>query len=80
MAIFNFEVAHRRRIGSQAIGDDRFGVPVSLQRLLEETTRCLFFPHLRHEALQDFTFMVDGSPKLMRLSIDFKTSLLCQHH
>ena len=70
------QIAHSRRIRFQSIGDDLFGLAVSLQRLLQEPQRRRFIPFLRDIALENFAFMIDCTPKIMDLSIDLHKNFI----
>ena len=70
------EFAHGSRVGTQAISDDRLHPPMPLQSLLQEPQCRRFVPFLGDVGFQDFTLMVDGSPEIMGLSVDFHVHLI----
>lgn len=46
------------------------------QSLLQESQRSGSVPFLRDEAFQDFALMIDGTPKIMTLTVDFYEDLI----
>lgn len=64
------EFAHGSLLGSHTIGDDCLGPAMALQGFLQKCQSSSFIPLSRHVALDNFTFMVDGAPKVMLLPVD----------
>ena len=64
------DLIHRSALGGQAVGHDGFGPVVALHRTLEKRQRRLAIAALRGEDLQHLTFVIDGSPEIVRLAID----------
>jgi len=64
------ERAHGSLAGSHTIGDDFLSPPMTFQGLLQKRQSSSFIPLSRHIALENLTFVIDGAPKVMLLSVD----------
>jgi len=64
------ERAHGSLVGSHTIGDDCLGPAMALQGFLQKRQSSSFIPLSRHVALENLTFVIDGAPKVMLLSVD----------
>ena len=58
------KLAHRRAVGSKAVGNDRLGRSVTLQRLLHEGERGFPVPGFSHVAFEDLALVIDRAPKV----------------
>ena len=61
------EVAHRGRVGMQPIGDDYFGLAVSLQRRVQKPQSRRFGSFLGDTGFQYLALVVDRPPEIMHL-------------
>lgn len=68
--VFDARISHGSKIGFEAVGHDLNRTSIALQRLLEEAQSSRIIPFLGDIAFQDFTLVINGSPQVMRLSID----------
>ena len=49
---------------------------MALHRLLHEGQCCSFIAGFRDEALEDFSFVIDGAPEVVRLAVDLHVHLI----
>ena len=61
---------HRRRIGTQPVGDDLLGLAMPLQRLLQEPQSRRFVAFSGDVGFQDPIFVIDGTPEIVHLAVD----------
>ena len=82
------QIPHRRWIGFQAIGNDRLGLSMTFQRLLQECQGRSFIPLSGDVALEDLALMINRPPQVMPLAVDVgyaalrvtNTSSRCHFH
>ena len=65
------ELDHRRLVGSKTIGSDSFQRAMALDHLLQEPECCSFVSIPRHKALEDLAFVINRTPKVAQLAVDF---------
>lgn len=70
------QLAHRCRVGFQAVGNDGPGSPMTFQGLLQKTQGGRFISCFRNVALQDLAFVIHGAPKIIHLAIDPNVDLV----
>ena len=63
-------------MGLQSIRDDCLSLAVPLQRLLQEHQGRSFVPFLRDVALQNLTLVINSTPQVMALLVDFHEHLI----
>lgn len=64
------EFPHGSLVGSHTIGDDCLGPAMALQDLFQKRQSSSFIPLSRHVTLENCTFVVVRTPKVMLLSVD----------
>lgn len=67
---------HRSPVGPKFVGHDSLGATVSADGFLQEFLGCFLVTCLRHKVFQDYTFMIDGPPKVMPFTIDLHENLI----
>jgi hypothetical protein len=70
------DLVHRRLVGAKAVGGDRLGRAVALQRLLDERQRRGLVPLLGDKGFQHLALMVDGAPEVVHLAVDLHVDLV----
>lgn len=70
------KIAHRSGIGSQPAGHDSFRFSMALQGSLHERQSCSFVTFLRNIALKNLAFVIDSTPQIVRLAVDFYEHLV----
>jgi len=76
LPVANAELAKRGTVGAQTVGNEFIGVAMALQRFPQEFQGRLLVARLRHEALEHFAFVVDGTPEGMPLAVDLHENLV----
>ena len=76
LAVFVSDLFHCGAIGPKSVGNDGFWSPVSFHRFFQKDKRRLLVPGLGDVALQDFSFMIDGSPQVVLDAIDLHEDLI----
>ncbi len=74
-----FERSHfsqRRLIGCEAICDDLFGTAVPLHQFPEEFQCCGFVSALRDDSFEHLSFVINGTPKVVSLTIHLHKNLV----
>ena len=67
---------HGGAIGPQFVGHDNLRLDVTPHGFPEEFQRCFAILALRHIAFQQFSFVINCTPKLMRLAVDLHENLV----
>lgn len=70
------QFAHRGRIGFRAVGDDRLGLAVALQRFAHEPQSCRFIAGFGDVAFQHLTLVIHCAPQVVRLAVDLYVDLI----
>ncbi len=70
------QFAHRGRIGFRAVGDDRLGLAVALQRFAQEPQSCRFIAGFGDVAFQHLTLVIYSAPEVVRLAVDLYVDLI----
>jgi hypothetical protein len=70
------QFAHRGRIGFRAVGDDRLGLAVALQRFAHEPQSCRFIAGFGDVAFQHLTLVIYSAPEVVRLAVDLYVDLI----
>jgi len=70
MSLFRTDHPHCRAVGAQPVRDQGPRPPIALHGTPEKLQRRLAIPPLRGKDLEHFTFMIDGAPEIVRLSVD----------
>jgi hypothetical protein len=68
--------SHRSAIGPQFVGHDDPWLTVAFHRFPLEFQRCFTISPLRNLGFQHFTFVINGPPKVMHLSVDLYENLI----
>ena len=70
------ELAHRGRIGFQAVGDDRLCPAMTFQSLAHEPQSGGFIAGFGDIALKHLTLVIHGAPEVMHLAVDLHVDLV----
>ena len=70
------KIVHRSGVGSQPVGHDSFRFSVALQRSFHEGQSCEFISFLRNIALENLAYVIDSTPQIVRLAVDFHEHLI----
>lgn len=68
--------AQRGAVGPEPIRHDHFGAAVLAHCFLEELKRSPLVAGLRHEALEDLSLVINGSPEVVSLAVDLHEHLV----
>jgi len=67
---------HGSAIGPQFIGHKNLRLPVSLHGIPDEFQCCFAISALCDIAFQHFSFVIHGTPQVMRLAVDLHENLI----
>lgn len=70
------QFAHRGRIGFRAVGDDRLGLAVALQRFAHEPQSRRFIAGFGNIAFQHLAFVIHCAPQVVHLAVDLYVDLI----